>query len=170
MLTITKKQTKTKECSEKKTCHLLFNVIFEWNDGWTWKKIWGNVLWVNCSPCAKCGANLKKSTKTLTGGGSSHSPLIVPYSNSYCVISSLLKFTLHFSKYLEFPLWFLDVHVTPPPAYSEMPAPIQSMTTEPSVICRVCQQLINIRGREDQLSSAWCLITSIPPLFGLNYS
>jgi len=31
-----------------------------------------------------------------------------------------------------------------------MPAPIQSMTTEPSVICRVCQQLINIRGREDQ--------------------
>ncbi|XP_029213666.2 type 2 phosphatidylinositol 4,5-bisphosphate 4-phosphatase-like [Acropora muricata] len=42
---------------------------------------------------------------------------------------------------------------TPPPAYSEMPplypayAPI---STEPSVICRVCQQLIYIRGREHQ--------------------
>ena len=44
----------------------------------------------------KCGANLKKSTKTLTGGGSSHSPLIVPYSNSYCVISSLLKLKFAF--------------------------------------------------------------------------
>ena len=42
---------------------------------------------------------------------------------------------------------------TPPPAYSEMPppyAPPVSMNTEPSVICRVCQQLIYIRGREHQ--------------------
>ena len=42
---------------------------------------------------------------------------------------------------------------TPPPAYSEMPppyAPPISMNTEPSVICRVCQQLIYIRGREHQ--------------------
>ena len=42
---------------------------------------------------------------------------------------------------------------TPPPAYSEMPppyAPPMSMNTEPSVICRVCQQLIYIRGREHQ--------------------
>ena len=42
---------------------------------------------------------------------------------------------------------------TPPPAYSEMPppyAPPLSMNTEPSVICRVCQQLIYIRGREHQ--------------------
>ncbi|XP_078367374.1 type 2 phosphatidylinositol 4,5-bisphosphate 4-phosphatase-like isoform X5 [Oculina patagonica] len=38
----------------------------------------------------------------------------------------------------------------PPLAYSEMPpyAPPISMSTEPSVICRVCQQLIYIRGRE----------------------
>ncbi|CAH3031906.1 unnamed protein product [Pocillopora meandrina] len=42
---------------------------------------------------------------------------------------------------------------TPPPAYSEMPppyAPPISMNTEPSVICRVCQQLIYIKGREHQ--------------------
>ena len=42
---------------------------------------------------------------------------------------------------------------TPPPAYSEMPPPYTppfSVNTEPSVICRVCQQLIYIRGREHQ--------------------
>ncbi|XP_078367372.1 type 2 phosphatidylinositol 4,5-bisphosphate 4-phosphatase-like isoform X3 [Oculina patagonica] len=42
----------------------------------------------------------------------------------------------------------------PPLAYSEMPppwyAPPISMNTEPSVTCRVCQQLIYIRGREHQ--------------------
>ncbi|XP_022793736.1 type 1 phosphatidylinositol 4,5-bisphosphate 4-phosphatase-like [Stylophora pistillata] len=41
----------------------------------------------------------------------------------------------------------------PPPAYSEMPPPYtppMSMNTEPSVICRVCQQLIYIKGREHQ--------------------
>lgn len=53
--------------------------------------------------------------------------------------------------------FFLDgpppVPGTPPPAYSEMPPPYGApfpMNTEPSVICRVCQQLIYIKGREHQ--------------------
>ncbi|XP_031570365.1 type 2 phosphatidylinositol 4,5-bisphosphate 4-phosphatase-like [Actinia tenebrosa] len=46
---------------------------------------------------------------------------------------------------------------SPPPAYSEVPppytpAPVGSIpvNAEPSVICRVCQQIIYIRGREQQ--------------------
>eukprot|EP00794_Sanderia_malayensis_P018970 gene18970-20876_t len=44
---------------------------------------------------------------------------------------------------------------SPPPAYSEVPPPYSSapspgFTGEPTVVCRVCKQLIFIRGRENQ--------------------
>ncbi|KXJ24251.1 type 2 phosphatidylinositol 4,5-bisphosphate 4-phosphatase [Exaiptasia diaphana] len=44
---------------------------------------------------------------------------------------------------------------SPPPAYSEQPPPYTppiayTGSAEPSVICRVCQQIIYIRGREQQ--------------------